>query len=103
MSVEASISINQLDLAQGSLTTTLVQTRLNYTFSPRMLFSGLLQYNSAGDSLSNNLHFRWEYNPGSELFVVYIEDRVTDPLTPNRFSALRNRGLAIKMTRLLRF
>ena len=68
-----------------------------------MFFSGLVQYNSSGDSLSTNLRLRWEYTPGSELFIVYTDDRDTDPLMPERFSELRNRGLVVKITRLFRF
>jgi hypothetical protein len=35
--------------------------------------------------------------------VVYSEDRDTDPLVPDRTTDLRNRGLVIKVTRLLQF
>ena len=68
-----------------------------------MFFSGLVQYNSANDTLTSNMRFRWEYSPGSEIFVVYSEDRDTDPLRPQRFSELRNRGFVIKFNRLFRF
>ena len=37
------------------------------------------------------------------LFVVYTEEQDTDPLRPNRFSELRNRGLVVKVNRLFRF
>ena len=103
LSVEPSVSVNWIDLPEGSFRTALAKLRLNYSFTPRMFFSGLLQYNSSGDSLSTNLRLRWEYTPGSELFVVYTDDRDTDPLLPNRFSELRNRGLVVKITRLFRF
>ena len=78
-------------------------SRVTYTFTPRMFFSGLLQYNSASDTVSSNLRLRWEFRPGSELFVVYTEARDTDPLRPDYYSRLRNRGLILKVTRLLRF
>ena len=61
-----------------------------------MFFNGLVQYNSSGDSLSTNLRLPWEHTPGSELFVVYTDDRDTDPLLPNCFSELRNRGFVAK-------
>ena len=38
-----------------------------------------LQYNSASTSVGSNLRFRWEYQPGSELFVVYTDDYDTEP------------------------
>ena len=103
VSVEPAISFNWVDLPEGSFNTNLVSTRFNYTFTPRMFFSGLVQYDSNSDTWSNNLRLRWEYSPGSELFVVYTEDRDTDPFTPDRFSELRNRGFVVKMTRLFRF
>ena len=68
-----------------------------------MFFSGLLQYNSSADIFSTNVRLRWEYSPGSELFVVYTEDRETDLLMPDRWSGLRNRGFVVKLNRLLRF
>ncbi|MED5199800.1 MAG: hypothetical protein VYB51_08305, partial [Gemmatimonadota bacterium] len=63
----------------------------------------LIQYSSSGDSFSTNLRFRWEYSPGSEIFVVFSEDRNMNPLIPNRFTELRNRGLVVKINRLFRF
>ncbi len=102
-SLEPSVSFNWVDLPEGSFTTQLARARFTYTFTPRMFFSGLLQYSSSGDSFSTNLRFRWEYNPGSEIFVVYSEDLNTNPLVPNRSTQLRNRGLVVKINRLFRF
>ena len=102
-SIEPSLSLNWIDLPSGSFSTELLTGRFTYTFNPRMFLSGLVQYNSAGDSLSTNLRLRWEYTPGSELFVVYTEDLDTDPLRPNRTTELRNRGFVIKFNRLFRF
>ena len=102
LAVEPSMSFNWIDLPGGSLRTDLVRARVNYTFSPRMFFSGLLQYNSANRTLGTNLRLRWEYSPGSELFVVYTEEQDTDPLRPDRYDGLRDRGFVIKLTRLFR-
>ena len=102
-SIEPSVSVNWVTLPEGAFRTELIRTRFTYTVSPRMFFSGLVQYNSSGASLGSNLRFRWEYTPGSELFIVYTDDHNTDPFTPDRFSELRNRGLVVKITRLFRF
>lgn len=91
------------DLPAGSFRTELVRSRFNYSFTRGMFFSGLVQYSSSGASLSSNLRLRWEYSPGSELFVVYPEDQNTEPLRVDRFAALRSRGLVVKTTRLFRF
>ena len=103
MSIEPSISLNWIDTPMGKYRTDLAVTRINYAFNPRMFFSGLVQYNSADNSVSSNLRFRWEYSPGSELFVVFTEDRDTMTLRPDRSTELRNRGFVIKFNRLFRF
>ena len=102
-SVEPTLSINWIDTPQGAFQTNLVVSRLTYTFTPRMFFGGLVQYNSSTDSISNNLRLRWEYSPGSELFVVYTEEREMDPLRPDRYSGPQNRGFVVKVNRLFRF
>ena len=106
LSVEPTLSVNWIDTPHGSFRTDLLVSRATYTFSPRMFFAGLIQYNSGTDTVSTNFRLRWEYSPGSELFVVYTEDRESDPLRPDRFdrfSALRNRGFVVKVNRLFRF
>ena len=85
---------------EGVFTATVASGRVTYTFTPRMFFSGLVQYNSSNESLGTNLRLRWEYQPGSELFVVYNDQRDTSfrgrPM-------LENRAFVVKITRLFRF
>jgi hypothetical protein len=50
--------------------------------------------------VSGNFRFRWEWAPGSELFIVYTEDRETDVL--DRWSQLRARGFVVKVNKLFR-
>ena len=102
LSVEPSLSLNWIDLPGGSFRTDLARGRLNYTFSPRMFVSSLFQYNSTSRTLGTNLRLRWEYSPGSELFVVFTEEQDVDPLRPDRYAELRNRGFVVKVTRLFR-
>jgi hypothetical protein len=102
LSVEPSVSINEVRLPDGRFTAEVIRARSDYGFTPRMFASGLLQYNSMDDSVSSNLRFRWEYRPGSELFVVYTEER--DTRGPAAVvSGIRNRAFVVKITRLLRF
>ena len=100
LSLEPSLSINRVDLVQGSFTAKVARTRATYTITPRMFVSGIVQYNSATTSVGSNLRFRWEYRPGSELFVVYTDDYDSDP-RPNIVS-LRNRAFVVKFNRLFR-
>ena len=99
LTLEPSVSFNWIDLPQGSFSTELVATRLTYTLTPRMFVAALLQYNSEDNALGSNIRFRWEYQPGSELFVVYTDER--DTLNPRPI--LQNRAFVVKLTRLFRF
>ena len=75
--MEPSLSYNRVTLPEGDFTTTVVGSRVTYTVTPLMFISGLVQYGSRDESVGTNLRFRWEYRPGSELFVVYNESRDT--------------------------
>ena len=96
------MSFNWIDLPVGAFNTQLVSTRTIYALNPLMFVSALVQYNSATRSVSTNLRLRWEYHPGSELFVVYNEERADTLLLPRRFP-LQNRALIVKINRLFRF
>ena len=100
-SFEPGISINRIELPIGMATIPLVTSRVTYTLTPRMFFGGLIQYNSSNNSLGTNLRLRWEYQPGSELFVVYNDTRNTAFL--DRAAVLENRAFIVKLTRLFRF
>jgi hypothetical protein len=58
------------------------------------------QFNAGAHSLTSSVRMRWEYTPGSDLYVVYSDGRDT---ATTRFPALNNRSFAIKATRLFRF
>lgn len=100
LSVEPSVSVNWVDLPTGRFTATLLTTRATLSFTPRMLTAALVQYNSTSHLITTNVRFRWEYRPGSELFVVYSDGRDT---LERGSPGLMNRGLTLKLTRLFRF
>jgi hypothetical protein len=100
LGVEPNVSINWIDLREGKADTTVLGARTTFTVSPRMFVGALVQFDSANTAVSTNLRFRWEYLPGSELFVVYSEGRST---LPARGTDLQNRGFVVKVNRLLRF
>ena len=77
--------MNWVDLDEGSFTTQLAGSRVTYTMTPLMFVSALLQYNSEhAHASAANVRLRWEYQPGSELFVVYNEQRDTLPRRVSR-------------------
>jgi hypothetical protein len=99
LSLEPGVTINRIELPQGKVEQNLLRTRADYAFTARMFASALVQYSSADHTFGSNLRFRWEYRPGSELFVVWTDERDTS----TGGTGLRNRALALKATRLLRF
>jgi hypothetical protein len=99
-SMEPSVSINDVDRPVRGFRQSVLRLRSDYAFSPRRFISALVQYSSTGELVSSNLRFRWEYQPGSELFFVYTDER--NALSP-RLSELRNRAVIVKMNRLWQF
>ena len=102
-SLEPGVSINRITIPEGTYTAPLVTSRITYTFTPRMFFGGLVQYNAAANIVSANLRLRWEYQPGSELFIVYNDERDTSVFGDRRWPTLQNRAFVVKLTRLFRF
>lgn len=100
-SAEPTVSVNRITSPQGDFTSTVVRLRSDYGFTARMFASSLVQWNSADHVLSSNFRFRWEYKLGSELFVVYTDER--DSMLRQGYPDLRNRAFVVKFNRFVRF
>jgi hypothetical protein len=106
LALEPTVTYTEVDRPSGSFVTRLARTRVDYAFGPLMFATALFQYSSADRAFSTNLRFRWEYAPGSELFLVYTDERDTTDeryATPTTVRGLKNRALVIKVNRLLRY
>jgi len=97
--LEPSISLAWVRLPYGDFNARLVASRFTYTPTTRLFVSSLIQFNVDGKTLSSSVRFRWEYRPGSDLFLVYSDGRST--AVPG--TDLVNRTIAVKATRLVRF
>ena len=100
LSLEPQVSLNHVDTPYGVGDTNVIGGRVTYTLTPRMFVSSLGQYQSATKSTSANVRFRWEYQPGSELFVVYSDARDTD--NTGFPPPILNRSFVVKLTKLFR-
>ena len=101
LSIEPTVTLNWIDLPVGSFASRLLGSRITFTATPLLFASALVQYNSSTRSVSTNARLRWEYRPGSELFVVYNEERDSD--APDGIPGLFNRSFVIKVNRFFRF
>ncbi len=88
---------NNVDLPQGAFTTDLVITRFGLDLNTLLSLRGLVQYNSQLDQFLSNIRLRYIYKPGSDLYVVYNEDRVAENIN------LIDRAVIVKLTYFLRF
>ena len=100
LSVEPQMSLNHVDTPYGAGDTNVMGARATYTVTPRMFVSALMQYQSSVRAVTNNLRFRWEYQPGSELFIVYSDARDTE--NTGFPPPILNRSFVVKITKLFR-
>jgi hypothetical protein len=101
LGVEPNISLNWIDRFGARASVKATGARATFTMTPRMFVAALLQYASNVNSLTTNFRFRWEYQPGSELFVVYTDGH--DTLAAGGQASLQSRGVVVKVNKLVRF
>jgi hypothetical protein len=67
-----SVSANQTfaRLPEGRFTARIVSSQVNYTASPFLAFSNLIQYDNRSRNLSWQSRIRWTMQPGNDLFFV---------------------------------
>ena len=66
--------------------------RLDLTFTDKLFFTSLIQYNNQIDNLNMNLRFQWRFAPVSDLYIVYTENSF-----PGDYR-VKNRGLVLKLS-----
>jgi hypothetical protein len=101
LGVEPNVSLNWISQRGQTTAVRATGARTTFTLTPRMFVAALVQYASSSNSFTTNMRFRWEYQPGSELFVVYTDGR--DTLAPSGQPSLLTRGFVVKLNKLVRF
>jgi hypothetical protein len=99
LNLELGFEHNRVSLPGGAFTANISSLRGVYAFTTRLTLSALVQHNSLDRRLLTNLRLNFIHRPGSDLFVVFNEDR-GDGESLRRVSS---RGLAVKLTYLARF
>ena len=76
-------------------------SRTNYSFNKNMFVDALVQYDPATKLLNSNVRFNLIHAPLSDVFLVYSERRQRD--LPSGVSSVLDRGVTLKVTRLVQF
>lgn len=97
--ISAVMNVNQIQLTPPGSTEKqdvslyLIGPRFDFTFSRKLFFTTLFQYNSQLDNLNINARLQWRFKPVSDFFLVYTDNY----LTATGFS-VRNRAVVAKLT-----
>ncbi len=76
--IGAKFQTSAVDLPQGSFTTTIAQTSINFLFSPEMTLNNYIQYDNATDVVGLQSRFQWIVKPGNEIILVW-SSRFSEP------------------------
>jgi len=58
-------------LKEGNFVQRVMQLNLVYAFSPQLVWSSFLQYDTESQNIGNNMRLRWTLKPGKDLFIVW--------------------------------
>ena len=92
--LRVTVSRNRIDVPAGELTADLARVELGVNPTTRLGTSALIQYNGLTDEVVTNVRLRFIHAPLSDLYLVYSEFRGRGGV---------DRGLALKVTRLIAF
>ena len=89
-----------IDLEEyGDASINLVSGNVQYSFTPDLFISNLIQYDDLSDSIAINSRLQWEYKPGSKVFFVINQGYVNEMTG----LVLRDFELVAKIGALFRF
>ena len=88
-----------LDLPGGSTDIHLISLEGTLNFTPDMQLAAQVQYDNISQSFGSLLRYRWEYAPGSELFVALAQSA----LIPGSHFSARRTQFTVRLSRTFRF
>jgi len=99
LSFDVGYVLDEVNLPQGDLTSQVLNTRANYSFSNKWLTSATIQYSSLDDFVNFRFRLNYIYRPGDDIFFIYNEGRNIGDLE----SGLVGRSILLKWTRSFDF
>ncbi|WP_299534070.1 DUF5916 domain-containing protein [Ulvibacterium sp.] len=94
VSLSANLNYNHITLPEPWFTNDfwLIGSEIDITFTNKIFFANLFQYNEQTRNLNINSRFQWRYSPASDLFLVYTNNHFIQPFEG------RNWALTLKFT-----
>lgn len=94
VSLSANLNYNHIDLPApwNKNQFWLIGSEVDITFTNKVFFATLFQYNEQSKNFNLNSRFQWRYSPASDLFLVYTNNYFIEPFEG------RNWGLTLKFT-----
>jgi len=88
VSLSSNISYNYISMpAPWDITEFwLIGAKADITFTNKLFFATLFQYNEQTNNFNLNSRFQWRYRPASDLFIVYTSNNELAPLTGSNWS-----------------
>lgn len=74
-------------LPEGDFIARILTSNIDYSISPFLTFSNLIQYDNRSDNLGWQSRVRWTLQPGRDLFIVFNQGWLQDPAGGFRFQA----------------
>jgi hypothetical protein len=83
VSLSSNVSYNNISLPAPWNTTEfwLIGAKADITFTNKLFFASLFQYNEQSKIFNLNSRFQWRYKPASDLFIVYTSNHLLAPLS----------------------
>ena len=82
VSLSSTLSYNNINLPAPWNTTEfwLIGSEVDITFTNKLFFATLFQYNEQSKNFNLNSRLQWRYKPASDLFLVYTNNELLAPL-----------------------
>ena len=77
-----SLAANQTfaHLPEGNFITRVITSNIDYAVSPFLSFTNLIQYDNRSRNLGWQSRMRWTIQPGRDLFLVFNQGWIQDPM-----------------------
>ncbi len=88
VSLSTSLSYNNISLPAPWNTTEfwLLGAKADITFTNKLFFTTLFQYNEQSNNFNLNSRLQWRYKPASDLFIVYTNNQLLPPYSGRTWS-----------------